>query len=427
MLSYSSHFRRAGRVEVHRGKSIQGRGPLGRSLLLWLIGIGAASGGISCGGGGSGGGVTDSGSMSGGGGGVDGGSGGSTAGVPGAAGGIGAAGGSGNGEGGEGAQGGMAPGSGTGGGGDDGCEGPPVCTPAAPFCDPFLGTLGGCDACGHSVPDPEGEPCIRLLDMAEEYDSFCVVRGQAEVECLDLDSQEVPEGTFRTNVPERTKAIALGDEGFRAYMRYIDLCTWSTTGEARCSFGGDDRYIWAEGECTAASVTHSSTACLLCSGEVDCEGSLFEEPLQGVRAMETGEGNLFVVTAEGVLMNGSSQLVWLTGDYVELAVGNDSFVCARTAAGAIRCAESPERRSIEHKGPYVSVDAGTAPHVCALRPNGSAHCFDARTGESKMVPDEKFVTVVAGRSAACGLTRNGRVLCWDEEGAPKTVPARFGG
>lgn len=115
-----------------------------------------------------------------------------------------------------------------------------------------------------------------------------------------------------------------------------------------------------------------------------------------------------------------------------LAVGGHNY-CAILSTGEIFCEgwcgascsltipESPV-------GTYTQISGHGS--YCAIKTSGYASCFGGRAssvdGSVYSPPAERFIDVDAGGSNACGVTRDGRIVCWGYETYHAEPPASTG-
>ena len=115
-----------------------------------------------------------------------------------------------------------------------------------------------------------------------------------------------------------------------------------------------------------------------------------------------------------------------------LAVGGDHY-CAILSTGEILCEgwcgascsiaipESPV-------GTYTQISGNGS--YCAIKTSGYASCFGGTAyssdGSVYSPPAEKFIDIDIGGSNACGVTRDGRIVCWGYETYHAEPPASTG-
>ncbi|HYQ31314.1 MAG TPA: hypothetical protein VER04_28970, partial [Polyangiaceae bacterium] len=82
------------------------------------------------------------------------------------------------------------------------------CEPGEQACDPVLGKLGTCDACGVVTNvDETGVDCVRLLTSDKESNGVCAVLGSDRLECFP-EAFEVQ----KTTLPGDTVEVLLPDD-----------------------------------------------------------------------------------------------------------------------------------------------------------------------------------------------------------------------
>lgn len=106
--------------------------------------------------------------------------------------------------------------------------------------------------------------------------------------------------------------------------------------------------------------------------------------------------------------------------YVQVAAGR-THGCALDDVGEIHCwgcTQSDQGIDFPHPsaGPWASVTAWNA-FACGLRADGSAECWHDLPGvvnEEWFIPDEKWASLGLGEWDSCGITVDGRGVCFPE-------------
>jgi hypothetical protein len=152
---------------------------------------------------------------------------------------------------------------GTGGVGGDPCAATEArCVPGEPACDPQLGKLGTCDACGVvSDVDEAGADCVRLLASDKESNAVCAVLGKDHLECWP-EAFEVK----KTKLPPGVVEVLLPD----------DYTPASLTGP--CLRDAANAYSCGLDVCDGRVVVGDVGVCGLCDGEVHCHKLPAEPP-----------------------------------------------------------------------------------------------------------------------------------------------------
>ncbi len=104
--------------------------------------------------------------------------------------------------------------------------------------------------------------------------------------------------------------------------------------------------------------------------------------------------------------------------YVQVAVGRN-HACALDTAGEVHCWGATQIEGVvfpqASPGPWASITAWNA-FTCGIRADGTAECWHDMPGVSEVwiVPDEKWAMIGLGEWDACGVTLDGRGVCFPE-------------
>ena len=104
--------------------------------------------------------------------------------------------------------------------------------------------------------------------------------------------------------------------------------------------------------------------------------------------------------------------------YVQVAVGRNQ-ACALDTAGEAHCWGSTQTQEAfpqPSAGPWASITSWNA-FTCGLRTDGSAECWFDVTGvvnDGWFIPDEKWASLGLGEWDSCGITLDGRGVCFPE-------------
>jgi hypothetical protein len=302
---------------------------------------------------------------------------------------------------------------GEGGVGSGPCAGiEPRCEPGEQACDPQLGKLGTCDACGvvNNV-DKAGADCVRLLASDKESNAVCAVLGSDRLECFPAAFE-----VQKTTLPPEIIEVLLPDD--------------YTSGSQvePCLRDSSDRYSCSQQVCDGRVVVGDHGMCSLCHGEVSCRDLLSEPPrVEQPIDISLTDGNVFVLSPLGVHAPADAPRLpsgW-RGVPAQLLVDHQLAGCAISDQREMACwlSLSEDLRPGRWKGNFKKVIASTLPRACALDDSRQLRCGNVFEDETPApYGDADTIDFVASASIVCSLSAAGRVKCWKEPtGEPSTV------
>lgn len=290
----------------------------------------------------------------------------------------------------------------------------PRCTPGEVLCHPALGVTAICDECGLAQPENAGKPCARLIASDKESNNVCVVRGATDLQCWPAWSA-IQSGM----VPAETREVLLRDDGAASGNEFGGTCVRTADSAYSCFEGSD-----------CSHVTVGDTAvCAICYGKVTCKGTLTlpafatDPPID----MTITDSALFSLGAAGLAAYDLAPRLpeFWRGSPRELRVDHYTGGCIISTANEVACwLQSPTQPLIASDWTgFRKLVPMTLPRACVLDSEGRVGCGDVFVGAAPPRFDEAdVVDLVASSSMACALTREGRVLCWDEQGAALELP-----
>lgn len=292
----------------------------------------------------------------------------------------------------------------------DGCPGiVRSCTPGESLCDPALGVTATCDECGVVRPDQDGQLCARLIASDKESNYVCIVRGATELQCLP------PSGLVeRGVVPAETREIFIRDDAA------------SNGGAAVC----EEVSVAAHScfpTCSKVSLGDGG-GCAICSGALNCKGNVILPAIHADPVIDIAvtDGSLFSLGADGVRVNDLSPRLpdFWQGAPRQMGVDHQWGGCVISTLDEMACWESLGQPFVPSawKG-FRKWLPMTLPRACMVDTEGRAGCGDVFVGTGPPLFDgPNVVDLVASASLACALTREGRVLCWNAQGAALELP-----
>jgi hypothetical protein len=297
----------------------------------------------------------------------------------------------------------------------DACAGiAAMCTPGEPLCDPALGVTAICDDCGLARADEEGKPCARLIASDKESSTVCVVRGATELQCWPTWS-----GIQSGVVPAETLEVLLRDDS-AAQENELGRACLRTGATAYSCFGNAD--------CSRVTVGDNAV-CAICDGQLTCKGdvTLPAFPADPPIDITITDSTLFSLGAAGVSAYDWAPLLpdFWRGSPRDLRVDHYMAGCIVSTSNELACWESlsqPPLLASAWTG-FRKFVPMTLPRACMLDAQGKVGCGDVFVGMAPPLFDvANVVDLVASSSLACALTREGRVHCWDAEGAALDLP-----
>ncbi|HYJ11491.1 MAG TPA: hypothetical protein VEX18_20860 [Polyangiaceae bacterium] len=297
----------------------------------------------------------------------------------------------------------------------DACAGVAMlCTPGEPLCDPALGVTAICDECGVARPDGEATLCARLIASDKESSTVCVVRGATELECWPTWS-----GIQSGVVPPETREVLLRDDSAAQENEYGRPCMRTGVTTYSC-FGSAD--------CSRVTVGDDSV-CAICDGQLVCKGNvtLPEFHIDPPIDITITDSALFSLGAAGV-----SAYTWgpilpdfWRGSPRDLRVDHFMGGCIVSTSNELACWESLSQPPLLPSAwtGFRKFVPMSLPQACMLDTHGRVGCGDVFVGVAPPLFDvANVVDLVASSSLACALTREGRVHCWDYQGAALELP-----
>lgn len=289
-----------------------------------------------------------------------------------------------------------------------------LCAPGEPLCDPALGVTAVCDECGRPRPDENARPCVRLIASDKESNTVCVVRGATELQCWPTWS-----GIQGRVVPPETREVLLRDDSAAAE---------SQLGTACLRTGADAYSCFQDADCSHVTVGDNAV-CAICDGELACKGDVtlpafLPDPLIDITITDSA---LFSLGAAGVSAYDLAPRLpdFWQGSPRELRVDHFAGGCIVSTSNEMACwvrglSEPMLRSAWTGFRKWVPM---TLPQACMLDAEGRAGCGDVFVGVAPPLFDvTNVVDLVGSSSLACALTREGRVHCWDAQGAPLELP-----
>jgi len=287
------------------------------------------------------------------------------------------------------------------------------CAPGEPACDPVLGKLGTCGACGVVTNvDTAGVDCVRLLASDKESNGVCAVLGSDRLECFPEAFQ-----VQKTTLPGDTMEVLLPDD----YVNGSQVMP--------CFRDSQDRYSCTQEACDGRVVVGDHGLCSLCNGELLCH-DLFSEPpvVQQPIDISLSDGYVFVLSPLGVHALGQVQTPpdW-HGAPAHVLVDHQSAGCAISDQGEMACwlTFSEGLQAATWPGKFKKVIGTTLPRACALDDARQLHCGNVFE-ELPPTPygDADTIDFVASAYIVCSLSVAGHVKCWnDATGEAKNLAA----
>lgn len=289
-----------------------------------------------------------------------------------------------------------------------------LCTPGEPLCDPALGVTAICDECGLPRPEAEGKQCARLIASDKESSTVCVVRGATELQCWPTWS-----GIQSGVVPPETREVLLRDDSAAQESELSRACMRTDAAAYSCFQGA---------ECSHVTVGDYGL-CAICQGNLTCKGdvtlpALLPNPLLDITITDNA---LYSLGAAGV-----SAYTWgpilpdfWRGSPRELRVDHYEGGCIISTSNELACWESLSQPPLLPSAwtGFRKFVPMTLPQACMLDEQGRVGCGDVFVGMAPPLFDvANVVDLVASSSLACALTREGRVHCWDAQGAALELP-----
>jgi len=164
---------------------------------------------------------------------------------------------------------------------------------------------------------------------------------------------------------------------------------------------------------------------LLPSGKLTCWGSNLEAqrvlPSGMYRDVACGDYHTCAITEAGKLVcvgrNRDGQRVNEAGPYTAVAAG-DTHTCALDAKGKVTCWGSDAQGVLDTPPDLLSAITAGEGYACGIRSEDStAVCWGYSATERTSPPaGTQFLAIDAGREHACGVTLEGRAVCWGDKG-----------
>lgn len=305
-----------------------------------------------------------------------------------------------------GGRGGAGPGAaGEAGAGGSACaESVPRCEPGEPACDPRLGKLGTCDACGAVTDvDEAGADCVRLIASDKESNGVCAVLGSDRLECFPEAFQ-----IQKTTIPPDVIALLLPDD--YPYGTQREPCLLDSSGTYSCLLS----------RCDGRVVVGETGACGLCDGKVFCSGgasgpATVQEPID----LSLTDGNLLVLSPLGVHAHAQEFPLpsgW-RGAPARLLVDHQEGGCVISDRHELACWTSVSHgiEPAKWEGGFQKIIGTTLPRACALDAARQLRCGNVFEDVTPApYGDADTVDFVASSSVVCSLSVAGRVKCWNE-------------
>jgi hypothetical protein len=301
------------------------------------------------------------------------------------------------------------------GGAPDPCEGVmPRCEPGEVACDPMLGKLGTCDACGAvAAADVDGPDCARIIASDKESRVVCVVLGSDRLQCWPGWGT-----TTETIAPRDTVDVLLPDDG--AHANGVTQCFLSSAGLHSCL---------PSSEC--ARVHLSDTAlCGICSGKLYCKDERGTKPPEIQAPIDIGLTDDAVVLVGSLGVQAYDITLPLPSEWkgapVSIAVDHQHGGCIVSDQQEVSCWANltdglkPSRWS----GSFKKLAGLTLPRACTLDQARRVGCGDVfEDAAPTPVGDADSVGIAVSSYQVCSLSVAGRVKCWsDLTGEPVAMP-----
>jgi hypothetical protein len=286
------------------------------------------------------------------------------------------------------------------------------CEPGEQACDPVLGKLGTCDACGVVTDvDEAGVDCVRLLASDKESNGVCAVLGSNRLECWP-DAFEMQKTTLPANIIE---VLLPDDYPFGAQNR--NPCLRDVTNGYSCGLQ----------VCDGPVVVGDNSMCGLCSGQLICR-DLIADPPAVPRPIDISltDGYVFVLSPLGVHAFGETyQLPAWQGAPAHLLVDHRFGGCAISDQDEMACwlTLSNGLQPASWQGHFKKVIGSTLPRACALDDSRQLRCGNVfEDATPAPYGDADTIDFVASSSIVCSLSVEGHVKCWnDATGEPRNV------
>jgi hypothetical protein len=280
----------------------------------------------------------------------------------------------------------------------------PRCEPGEQACDPLLGKLGTCDACGVVTNvDQAGSDCVRLLASDKESNAVCAVLGSDRLECFP--------GSFmleKTTLPPDVVEVLLPDDFLPESP--IKPCLRDASHRYSCGpTGCDGRVV----------IGDDGEVCGLCNGAVLCE-SVSTEPPAVAQPLDLSltDGYLVVLSPLGVHVSSDPPRLpsgW-RGTPDRLLVDHLLHGCVLSDQGEMACWLSLQEamKPATWKGTFKKIIPATLPLACVLTDARQLRCGDVFQDVAPAAyGDADTVDFVASASTVCSLSVAGRVKCWN--------------
>lgn len=290
------------------------------------------------------------------------------------------------------------------------------CVTGEVVCDPVLGKLGTCDACGQPS-DTTGDECVRGIASDKESNAICVLRGSDTLECWNGFTE--PAGR---PIGEDVAEVLLPDD--YPYGTITEPCF---------------RYAAGGFSCLAAAVGCEKVAlgdsglCAVCDGKLYCEGPITppataQDPID----ISVTDSSVFVLGAAGVQFGVFAPQLpsdW-RGEPRRLIVDHQFSGCMFSNLGEMACwldlSKPPVTSSWSKPQLYTKVVGTTLPNACALDADRRLRCGDVLQDASpKALDATDIVDFVASANIVCALSAAGHVKCYDGSFAPIAVPSAW--
>ena len=299
----------------------------------------------------------------------------------------------------------------------------------AAWCAAALSLATGCaSACAPPPPAAPEEPDNRWTDLTLGFYHGCGIRGNGDIRCWsgapipvrDTGADAVMDASLLGTFPGPFASVALNHP--YPYPGHPEtVCGVLRAGGASC-WGGFP--FIADGVFSAFYPDGYGNGCgLLSEGGGRCVWYGQDRELPMVTAMSMSEYHLALIDVAGGLTleqeiadEGLVTLV-VAGSWKAIEGDGRGAFCGLQVGGTLSCwdfwtRETPPPVLLSAPtGTYHQVCLTNYDQACVLDAAGKATCWGAEPMEA---PDETFTKLACGNESVCGLTDDGRIVCWGD-------------